>query len=288
MPDSTRLYSTGRAFLARAQHFLEENESLNNLVLGISLRVTQQPGWYRDRIFLATVESPGGEIRIAAVMTPPYQMVLAGSEDVDDDAIEALTEALLEQKVEPPGVNGPARLSERFAVDWSEANGLNYRVGMRQRVYELRKVNPIPRSPGRLRTANMEDLDLVVKWREAFTAESMPGAPAEDAREVAGRMIASGDTYLWEDPAPVSMCVKTRPTPHGTTVSAVYTPPELRRRGYASSIVAAVSQVILDQGKQFCTLFTDLANPTSNSIYQKIGYEPLGDFTVFRFEQPDP
>jgi predicted GNAT family acetyltransferase len=42
---------------------------------------------------------------------------------------------------------------------------------------------------------------------------------------------------------------------------------------------------LLDQGKQFTSLFTDLSNPTSNSIYQKIGYQPVCDFDLYRFSQ---
>jgi predicted GNAT family acetyltransferase len=79
------------------------------------------------------------------------------------------------------------------------------------------------------------------------------------------------------------MASRTRRTRHGSTVSLVYTPPDQRRKGYATACVAALSQIILDSGKDFCTLFTDLANPTSNDIYIKIGYVPLGDFTLYRF-----
>jgi predicted GNAT family acetyltransferase len=66
-------------------------------------------------------------------------------------------------------------------------------------------------------------------------------------------------------------------------ISLVYTPPDLRQRGYATACVASLSQMLLDEGWQFCTLFTDLANPTSNSIYRKIGYKPVGDFHDYLF-----
>jgi predicted GNAT family acetyltransferase len=91
--------------------------------------------------------------------------------------------------------------------------------------------------------------------------------------------------FLWEDSKPVALAGITRPTPEGMGVGPVYTPPERRGRGYATSLVAQISQQLLASGRQFCTLFTDLANPTSNSIYQKIGYRPVGDYTVYRFEQ---
>ena len=72
-------------------------------------------------------------------------------------------------------------------------------------------------------------------------------------------------------------------TPHGTRVGPVYTPPEHRRRGFAGALVAAASQAQLDEGLEFCFLFTDLANPTSNHVYQAIGYEPVTDIDVYVF-----
>ena len=95
---------------------------------------------------------------------------------------------------------------------------------------------------------------------------------------MAQRRVGDRDVYLWEDGQPVSMAAKARPTINGITVNLVYTPPQFRRRGYATSCVARLSQLLLDSGWKFCTLFTDLANPTSNDIYQKVGYMPVCDF----------
>jgi predicted GNAT family acetyltransferase len=138
-----------------------------------------------------------------------------------------------------------------------------------------------------MRLAAAEDLDILTQWQTSFLQEALGEYKPEMARRSSERRIATGEAFIWDDNGPVAMAVKTRPTPHGCTVSGVYTPPELRGRGYASSCVAALSQHLLDAGKQFCNLFTDLANPTSNSIYQKIGYEPVCDFTVYRFDEKE-
>jgi predicted GNAT family acetyltransferase len=98
------------------------------------------------------------------------------------------------------------------------------------------------------------------------------------------RTIEEGRLYLWCDKVPVSMAWKARPTKSGVVVSGVYTPPEHRRRGYATCCVAALSQRLLDTGYTYCTLYTDLANPTSNSIYRKIGYQPVCESMMYRFE----
>lgn len=91
--------------------------------------------------------------------------------------------------------------------------------------------------------------------------------------------------YVWDVAGMVvAMAGHSGPTPHGMRVGPVYTPQDLRGRGYASALVAALSQMLLDGGRQFCFLFTDLANPTSNHIYQTIGYEPVTDVDNYRFE----
>ncbi len=91
--------------------------------------------------------------------------------------------------------------------------------------------------------------------------------------------------FVWEDGVIVSMAAKTRETDHGAVISMVYTPIEKRGRGYASNLVAALSERLFKQGYAFCALFTDLANPTSNAIYRKIGYYPVADMDQYLFSK---
>ena len=145
--------------------------------------------------------------------------------------------------------------------------------------------------PGALRRAAAADRDLLIRWLAAFDRETLGGP---DARAVARRVDARldsplGGLYLWEDGRPVSMAGCGGPTPHGLRVAPVYTPPEHRGRGYASACVAALSQLLLDSGRRYCFLFTDLANPTANAIYQAIGYRPVGDVDQYAFlPHPEP
>src|SRR5207244_2654630 len=121
---------------------------------------------------------------------------------------------------------------------------------------------------------------LIAAWAQAFHEEALDSAPDQDYDLIAERWIKGiGRTaYLWEDEGRVvSLTGVGGLTPHGIRVGPVYTPPELRSRGYASNLVAQVSQAQLDSGRQFVFLFTDLANPTANKIYQDIGYEPVID-----------
>ena len=293
-------FSTAEAFLQRTRPFLEARESLNSLILGISIRLVEHPEWEDFPFSLTTIEDLDGTIAVTALMTPPRQITLAGIDPPPLQAVETLVASLIASEFlfrshwRPPGVIGPQALAEMFTRVWSEANGLVYHKAMSQRMYELRKVSAFPDCPGRLCPASESDLETVAAWHNAFLAEAMEPDTLESSRKIAARCIAAGDVFLWQpeflfrNSGPVSMAVRSRPTLHGASIGGVYTPTHQRRKGYASATVAALSQLILDSGKQFCTLFTDLSNPTSNHIYMKIGYVPVGDFALYHFESPDP
>jgi predicted GNAT family acetyltransferase len=140
---------------------------------------------------------------------------------------------------------------------------------------------------GSWRVGQLSDVDLLAAWWVAFHREALAeGPPMADPRATAERWVRRiGRTpYLWiVDGRPVSLVATGSPTPNGIRIGPVYTPPDQRRRGYASALTAAASQAELDAGRRFCFLFTDLANPTSNRIYQAIGYEPVIDVDVYRF-----
>jgi predicted GNAT family acetyltransferase len=136
-----------------------------------------------------------------------------------------------------------------------------------------------------LRPAAAPDLPVVEAWAHAFIADTGLTDDAADMAEDVRRAVRDGRLYVWDDGQPVTMATWTDPTPNGVRVTLVYTPPALRGRGYASSCVAALSALLLASGRRACFLFTDLANPTSNSIYMKIGYRPVCDVHDYRFER---
>jgi uncharacterized protein len=276
-------------FLNAAQPFMEERETANNLILGVTLRLKEKPEWTDEQPYLAVVQDEEEKaITLAAAITPPHNLLLAYRPEAAPAEVEAGLQALAANLQENgwsvPGVIAESELSRRFAQIWAALRGKRFHVETEERVYELRQVIPPPHPPsGKLRTAASQDLETVVAWHMAFNTEIFGSADASFSRKTVSRRIGSGDIYLWDDGGPVSMALRTRPTVHGESVGGVYTPPEMRGHGYASACVAAVSRIILDSGKQHCNLFTDLANPTSNSIYQKIGYRPVCDFTVHIF-----
>lgn len=274
------VYAEVDAFLAVAETDLARDEVTNGLILGVALRLKQDPARYEHAPFLATVQD-GDTLAAAAVMTPPHGVLVYAAVDEPRPALRLIAERLVAEQWPLPTVNGVAAVSHAFAEEWQALTGGTVTDLMALRVFELRTVTPPLTPPGHFRPATSADADLVLAWYTAFHAEAVRDEAAPRLAHME-RAIAEGSVYLWEDGGrPVSLAGKGRRTAHGTSVGPVYTPPELRGRGYASACVAALSQQILDEGKQFCTLFTDLANPTSNHIYQQLGYRPVCDFAEY-------
>jgi predicted GNAT family acetyltransferase len=285
-------YASPADFLKRARAPLEAHEAANNLIIGIPARALEQPGVYKHGIYLATVDE-GDTLLAAAVRTPPFRVIVYNADEENPAPLHVIIEDVLAFSAEYPpdspasrvsGVTAHSATALAFAEAWSARTGQRFKPGMSQRIYELRKVTPPQNVPGHLRPARADELELIADWTYNFSIDAVLPADREEARTIAERRIDAGDVFLWEhDGRPVSVAAKGRNSSHGITVNLVYTPPELRNRGYASACVAALSQQLLDAGWEFCTLYTDLANPTSNSIYQRIGYRPVCDSNEYVF-----
>ena len=223
----------------------------------------------------------GSVVLGAAMRTPPRGIVISR---LPAGGAATLTEALLPTCADAPTVGGPAPDVEEFAQLWSSRLGRGVTVGIQQRIYQLDRVFPVTGVSGRPRKARTEDLDTVVAWTLNFNQDiAEPGGSptAERVRAVNERKIDQGLIHIWDDDGPVSL-VGTTPAVGGIVrIGPVYTPAEHRARGYASALTAAVSRQALRNGADACSLYTDLANPTSNQIYAAIGYRPLCDATVY-------
>jgi predicted GNAT family acetyltransferase len=279
-------YSNAVEFLLQTQKILERNEAANNLILGLSLRMSHFLPLAQHSPYFAVVTADD-DLLLAAMMSPPRSLILYTELADWSEALDLLIQKLKAQQWPISGVTGQPLLSQAFAAAWARLKGTTYRLKMHNRLYQLKQVNPIPPVPGRLRLATLKDLALITQWVFAFQNEALSRGDLAESREVARYRINDQDLYLWEDGQPVSLAGQSRPTSNGICISLVYTPPELRGRGYATACVAGLSQLLLNSGRKFCVLFTDLANPTSNHIYQTIGYTPLCDFSEYIFD-PEP
>ena len=282
---AVRLTSFDQAhdFLASAGGMLYGRETVHNLILGVSERLDKDPTAYENPFF-AIVETDSGEVILAAVMTPPHNLILAGEEQVEL-GFPPLIEHLQNHNILIPGVIAPSQIADQFVHVWKHHVGQDGKVNMRMRVYELRQVDMPPLPPGGFRRATKQDIPTIASWLQAFTLEAL-GESEEIDLDRAENFVTSGKVFIWErDKAIVSMAMQTRPIAHSVSVSGVYTPPKHRRQGYAGALVAHLSQHLLDEGYRFVNLFTDLDNPTSNKIYQEVGYHPVCDYRSYCFNQ---
>jgi len=166
------------------------------------------------------------------------------------------------------------------AVARTQERTITQRLG--QGIYENRRVVwPVTRPNGRRRVAVKGDEETLVAFHLALSESIGQRESNAAARSSVAARIAARALYVWDDDGRiVSSAAAVGPTPHGIRINLVYTPPECRRRGYASYLVAELTQELLDAGRSFVFLHTDLENPTSNALYKRIGYERVGDFLM--------
>ncbi|MFL7812745.1 MAG: GNAT family N-acetyltransferase [Anaerolineales bacterium] len=276
-------------FQEQAQPYLVRWEAENNLLLGILAGIIG--GEYRDiKPYLSMIVDEG-KVQTAALCTPPFPVLISYQNPAPKPALlQVLLDDLLSWLGDDfCGLSGNKEYITPLIDLWQAFTGKEASLEMALRIYKLDQVEPVRGVEGQSRLVDESDRDLLIDWYAGFHRDSMGNDPNPT------HVRKQVKTYLEADPRmrgmmiwevggiPVSMAGYAGPTPHGIRVGAVYTPPEQRRKGYASACAASVSQHLLDQGFQFCFLFTDLMNPTSNHIYQQIGYRPVCDVDRYIF-----
>ena len=265
-------------FLKLAEKFLMEHEAENNLILGQALRLARGETAGTVAVTFYVVEDEGRAL-VAGMHNQPYRLVLTRG---PGPAIAMIADWAARKKVELAGVIGVPESVLMFTRAWSKLTRDKQKGGHRLRIYQLTELKPAAAVSGKLEPATPGELDLLTQWNVAFTRDvEQPITGGE--RAMAERAIREGRLFVWRDPQPVSMAAWAGQTPRGVRINMVYTPPELRRRGYASAAVSALTRKLLDSGRKFVFLFTDLSNPTSNKIYQKMGYEAVCDIDEVDF-----
>lgn len=257
-------------FLQRAESWLLASEAEHNLHLSLAY-VRRDAGATGADVLFGTVEQDGDLVG-CVIRTPPHKLLITS---MPPEAAPDIVGPVAELYDEIPAVLGQADSAVAVASAWTALKGGGWETGMQQRIYRLDQVEPVRPVPGAMRLATMDDLELLTDWGTGFARDA--GHAFLLAREQVNRMIERQDLHIWQDESPASMAVAQGATPNGCRIGYVYTPPELRGRGYASALVARLSQRMLDSGMTFCVLYTDLGNPTPNAIYQRIGYNAICD-----------
>ena len=286
-----RRYTDLPTYTGLALPFLLQREAEHCLQIGL-LTTLQRGETSNPRApYLSLVVNDDGAVALVAMATPPFNLILSHpaplADDALDEALVLVAAGVRDAALGLPGVIGPDTLAARYAAQWQAQTGQGAHAALSERIYRLEQVITPQGVAGEMRRIEEADRPLLRAWLGAFSKEAL-GEP-EDAwieTQIDRRLrFESSGMYLWQaGGSPVSMAGYGGPTPHGARIGPVYTPPAARGHGYASALTAALSQTLLDGGRQFVFLFTDLANPTSNHIYQTIGYQPVSDVTEYRFD----
>jgi predicted GNAT family acetyltransferase len=260
--------------LKEAGSFLASEPVLHNLILTLlHARVTHpEPGRYwiakrGDTVAGVVLQSP---LTIAATLTP-----------MSPDAAAAAADAIAESGVSLPGISGDAATAARFAGQWTERVKSAAVPFQGLRLYEMLEAGNRPDARGALRRGTPQDRELVVEWARRFHVEAGEGHGLPSG--MIDRWLADGNLWLWDDGVPVCMTVLRDAVEGVVRIAPVFTPVEQRRRGYAAACVHDLSQQILSQGQR-AILYTDLGNPTSNSVYRRIGFRAVAEGLRYRFE----
>ncbi|WP_416964217.1 GNAT family N-acetyltransferase [Streptomyces sp. Agncl-13] len=271
-------------FLTRAGEFLRSRPALHTVHLTVTAALRSRGlRMYGagDPVF-GTLER-GGEVRAAFFRTPPGRLMLT---PLTAEESAALAAQLALRGDELPGVMAERDTAATFAEAWAGRTGSTSELHARQRLYRLDELTiPEPVPPGRPRVATAKDREQLMGWYVEFAKAIGESGTSQDPGEWADSRIAYGGITLWETPdgTPVSMAGLTTKVAGQIRVAPVYTPAGLRGRGYAGAVTVEVSGMARAAGAEEVLLFTDLANPTSNALYQRIGYRPVEDFAGYDF-----
>jgi len=285
-----KLYTDVHEFYNDTYDVLMRHEAQNLIPLGniiIGNEGKDKTDW-RDPVnwLMANVSDENG-ILLTALMTPPHNITLYATDNIiNKNAVNCLVDGLKDHDI--PGVMTEKALAEYFAKEYTSRKEITSKTTMSQRIYELRAVNPEVKQFGNIRLLEEKDMYFFPYWSEAFNAANVYGKTEmdipQDAKTYRYRLSTKKLYVLEDNGVPVSMAGYTREMQTAIGVAFVYTPPYFRGKGYASSCVAQISQMALDKGFTKCVLYTNLLNPTSNSIYQKIGYNAICDSLMLKFE----
>jgi len=273
------IFRDAHAFLDAATPLLAADPISTNVIGSVTERLaTDTP--VSDDLWATVVDSEDRVVG-AAMLNDPWNLFVSR---MPTDAAIAIADRLSDDAIVLPGVTGERAATEAFAARWAACHGMTVTTLVDERAHRLRTLTPPADVPGAARLAAPGDTTTIAAWLHAFREEAMPHDPPEDTAAGAARMIERAELWLWEhDGRAVSLVGCRRPTCGVSRVGPVYTPPDLRGRGYAGGTTAAAAAGALAAGATSVMLYTDLSNPTSNALYARLGFVPDHDAVQIGF-----
>lgn len=277
-----RLHDDLETFAGLALPLLRADPVRNTVAISV-LTAHLRPDAPGNLTHLITVHEDG-EVAGVALQSSGWAMIVSA---LPVRFAPALASLLAERGPQPHGVSGPRPEAEAFAEAWLARTGQGRRDAMGQRLFALQKLTPPTGVAGGPRLATLEDVELLVRWRNDFADDALPPSwPRAGAEAVARQLRAGQGNVLWvAGGLPVAMATASLPSAGMSRIGPVWTPRPHRNRGFGSAVTAAASRWALDAGARHVVLYTDLSNPVSNAIYPRIGYRPQFDALELAFDR---
>jgi predicted GNAT family acetyltransferase len=270
-------------FLEKTRLILEKDELFGNLMYGLTIKLIKNKNYYGNKDPFYIIATENTKINIFGLMTPPRNMIIY-SNKYNDNAIGSFVNKIIERHENIPGIDGEKTLVELIKDNYVNKTGRKHKLEKRLGIYKLENVNEYHKPDGIFRKAEIKDKKIIKQYYINF------GKDCNEHVYDNGKLdenitddITNNNYYVYENIEIVSMARKQRPTKSGMAIGPVYTLDKYRNKGYGTAVVSELSKIILNSGNKFCTLFTDLSNTTSNSIYKKIGYEYMGENISYKF-----
>ena len=272
-----------------AKHFLNLLEHSfprpweNDLMIGLVAQLCKDETQFNTKARLFAIEDEG-EIKLVSFLTHPWPMIMYADSLPDDLKLSFFIDSLLQKEIIVTGVNAKKDLSSVFADHWNKNTNTISEKKMEMYLFVLHEVSPVVSCPGHFVRADEQYRELMIEWATSFHGEVPIGNDSISyIQEHVEAMMISKHAFLWIDEEPVCMLFRERPTQNGFSIGYVYTPKQFRKHGYASNLVYGVCKESFDQGFSYSTLFADVDNPTSNSIYKKIGFREVSLYAMYNF-----
>ena len=276
-------HSDPDAFLAAAAPMAARGQASASFFTGWAHAMKRTPPAADVRIYLATVRD--GATYGVAIRRDDGPVIIGQS---DAAAATAFADDLAQEEPGLQGVVGAHPATEAFAQRWHALTGRPHRLRVRLRQHALVAVNDVPAAPGAPRIATEADTEWLLEGQCAFVAEVGLPDPHDRMRALLPQRVLRGEYRIWDHGGRVAFAGFSDAAPDFARIAPVYTPPECRGRGYATSLVARMASELLARGKRRLFLTTDIANPTSNAIYARIGFRAENDDWHFDFVSPEP
>jgi hypothetical protein len=275
-------YKDIKEYFSKVESFLLQNESENNLQLGLASRLVKKPAEATAPIYLVVEEN---RVVIGAAIRTDMKRPFNFSK-MNKAGIDCIIDYLHSKKIEIRGCHSEEDASLYFAETYCDKVNKMFSIVMHQGIYELNKLIMPPTNDLKIIPATIDHYDVVYNFVKGFTEDCFPNEPfnENDCIKSTEQHIERGNYYLLKNKYGefISAATNNRQTENSGCISWVYTPKNYRGNGFGSLVTALVTREILNSGKKFCNLFTDLSNPTSNGIYQNIGYKLIAKAKHFR------